>query len=223
MFDGIAARYDLLNRIMSLGADQRWRRLSVLALRLPSTPTRVLDLATGTADLAIRVAQVHAGTTVVGIDPSGGMLEVARRKVAVAGLSQRIHLLRGAAESLPLRDQIVDGVTMAFGIRNVADRRQGLAETSRVTRSSGRVVILELSEPQGALGLLARFHIRRLVPRLGAMLSGMREYRYLQESIAAFPRPVEFSELMRRAALHVQEIRALALGACHLYVARPAR
>jgi demethylmenaquinone methyltransferase / 2-methoxy-6-polyprenyl-1,4-benzoquinol methylase len=218
MFDGIAARYDLLNRLMSLGADRRWRGESAAALELPRAPARVLDLATGTADLGIRIARTYPLATVVGIDPSARMLALGRKKVAGAGLSARVHLVRGLAEALPLRDRVVDGATMAFGIRNVPDRVQALRETARVVRGEGRVVILELSEPAGWLG---RLHVRRIVPWIGGLLSGAREYRYLTQSIASFPSASEFSAEMGRAALRVLLVRPLTLGACHLYVARP--
>jgi len=223
MFDRIADRYDVLNRILSFGIDARWRRRSTRALGLPEAPARVLDVATGTADLAIRIARDHPQATVVAVDPSMRMLRIARDKLAREGLSRRVHLIRGNAEDLPLRDRILHGVAMAFGIRNFVDRRQGLCESARVTRSDGRVVVLELSRPSGALGVLAWLHVRRVVPWMGALLSGAREYRYLMESMAAFPTPAEFSELMRRATLNVEEVRALTMGVCHLYVGRPAR
>jgi len=222
MFDGIAPRYDLLNRLMSFGADRRWRRAAASALALRPGAT-VLDLATGTADLAIEIARTWPGSSIIALDPSSRMLDVARKKVVRAGLSQRIRLVRGRAEDLPFRDEKVDGCTMAFGIRNIVDRSRALAETARATATTGRIVILELSEPDGVLGALARLHIRRIVPRLGAFLSGAREYRYLRESIAAFPTPGEFAALMGRSALHVQDVLPLTFGVCHLYVGRPAR
>jgi demethylmenaquinone methyltransferase/2-methoxy-6-polyprenyl-1,4-benzoquinol methylase len=110
---------------------------------------------------------------------------------------------------------------MAFGIRNVPDRDQALHELSRVTRPGGRVAILELSEPRGGLlGPLARWHVHRVVPWLGGLISGSREYRYLQQSIAAFPAPEEFAAQMRRAGLEVSSVRPLTFGVCHLYVGR---
>lgn len=218
MFDGIAHRYDLLNRLMSMGIDQRWRRLTIRALALRPGAS-VLDLATGTADMAILAARMHPAVSVIGVDPSQGMLDVGRRKVEQAGLAQRIHLQRGEAEHLELADASVDGVCIAFGIRNVADRMQGLREMARVTRPGGRVAILELSEPRsGLLSPLARFHIRSVVPTLGALLSGAREYRYLQRSIAAFPPAEVFAEMMRTAGLRMLSTTALTFGVCHLYV-----
>jgi demethylmenaquinone methyltransferase/2-methoxy-6-polyprenyl-1,4-benzoquinol methylase len=222
MFDGIAPRYDLLNRLMSFGLDRGWRKKTVRALAL-APGARALDLATGTADVAMAIARTHPDCRVVGIDPSLGMLEIGRRKLADQNLADRITLQAGDAQALDLDDDSFDGVCIAFGIRNVPDRARALAEMARVTRPGGRVAILELSEPQrGLLAPLARFHIRRLVPRLGALLSGSNEYRYLQRSIAAFPPPEEFADLMRAAGLDVLAVTPLSFGVCHLYVGTPA-
>ena len=225
MFDAIAARYDMLNRILSLGLDQGWRRRTVRALGLEGREgAAVLDLATGTADLALLAARTHEGAKVIGIDPSAGMLEIGRQKVREAGLDDRIDLRLGDAQSLELDDRSVDGITMAFGIRNVPDRARALREMARVTRDGGRVAILELSEPrEGVMGKLARVHIRGVVPWLGALLSGASEYRYLQRSIEAFPPPEEFGEMMREAGLEVVEIAPLTFGVVCLYVGTPSR
>jgi demethylmenaquinone methyltransferase/2-methoxy-6-polyprenyl-1,4-benzoquinol methylase len=223
MFDAIAARYDLLNRVLSLGVDQRWRRRTVRALALPSM-ARVLDLATGTADLAIMVARAHPDASVVGVDPSRNMLAIGERKVADARLAGRVSLTHGDAERLAFPDDSFDGVAMAFGIRNVPDRAAALREMARVTRPGGRIAVLELSEPRGGLlGPLARFHIHTVVPRLGAALSGWREYRYLHESIAAFPPPEAFAATMRAAGLRVLEVAPLTFGVSCLFVATPAK
>ncbi len=221
MFDGIAERYDLLNRMISLGIDQSWRRKTVAALGLadaPGTP-RVLDLATGTADLALLTARSLPHSHVVGIDPSLNMMAVGRRKVAAAALSDRIELQQGDAQALQLPDDSIDGVTMAFGIRNVPDRTKALNEMRRVTRRGGKVAILELSEPKaGVFSAFARFHMHRVVPWLGGVLSGSREYRYLPQSIAKFPPAAEFEAMMRQAGLIDVCSEALTFGVCHLYV-----
>ncbi|MCB1055695.1 MAG: bifunctional demethylmenaquinone methyltransferase/2-methoxy-6-polyprenyl-1,4-benzoquinol methylase UbiE [Acidobacteria bacterium] len=222
MFDAIAERYDRLNRILSLGVDGRWRRQAVEALALPRR-ARVLDLATGTADLALLIARRHPDARVVGTDPSARMLDIGRHKVAAGGLAERVRLDSGDAQSLRFEDDHFDGVSIAFGIRNVPDRPRALREMARVTRPGGRVVILELSEPRkGLLAWPARFYIQTLVPWLGALLSGAREYRYLQRSIAAFPAAEDFARTMRDAGLEVLEVRPLTFGVCHLFVATPA-
>ena len=222
MFDRIAPRYDLMNRLISLGMDQSWRRRLVRSLGL-GAGARVLDLATGTADVALAIAGAELTASVVGLDPSPGMLDIGRGKIAAAGLAGRIELVEGGAEALPFADASFDACSMAFGIRNVPDRGRALAEMARVTRPGGRIGILELSEPRsGALAPFARFHIHTLVPSLGALLSGSREYRYLERSIAAFPSPAAFADLMRDVGLVPLETTPLAFGASHLYVAAPA-
>lgn len=223
MFDAIAPRYDLLNRLLSLGIDQRWRRLLVERLAL-KPKARVLDLATGTADLAIMIARLAPDAHVVGVDPSTEMLRVGNVKVEAAGLTERVRLEVGNAEELSaFANHSIDAVSMAFGIRNVPDRGRALRELARVTRPGGRIAILELSEPRGGLlGPLARFHVHQVVPWLGALLSGAREYRYLQKSIAAFPPPQEFALLMKESGLVVESVQALTFGVCHLYVGTPA-
>jgi demethylmenaquinone methyltransferase / 2-methoxy-6-polyprenyl-1,4-benzoquinol methylase len=220
MFDAIAGRYDRLNRILSLGVDQRWRRKTVAALEL-APGARILDVATGTADLALEMVRQVPSSFVVGIDPSRAMLGVGREKVAAAGLEGSIRLEAGEAQQLPFDDDSFDGAAIAFGIRNVPDRFQGLREMARVTRPGGRVAVLELSEPRGGiLAPMARFHVHTLVPLIGSLVSGSRQYRYLQQSIAAFPPAPEFARLMAGAGLNVLRVEALTFGVCHLFVAQ---
>jgi len=233
MFDRIAPRYDTLNRLLSLGLDQRWRRRLVRELGLDTRKRqrgtwfgerpRVLDVATGTGDLAIEIARSCPGATVIGIDPSPGMLAVAERKVAKRGVSNRVVLTVGDAQNLPQRNCEIDAATIAFGIRNVPDRALALRELARVVRPGGRIAVLELGEPQrGLLGAAARLHCHHIVPRLGAWFSGEREYRYLQKSVAAFPPPDEFAALMRASGLDVLRVIPLTFGVCTLFIATPA-
>jgi demethylmenaquinone methyltransferase/2-methoxy-6-polyprenyl-1,4-benzoquinol methylase len=220
MFDAIAPRYDLLNRLMSFGVDRRWRKRTVRALHVGDGPARVLDLATGTGDLAFAIAKQHPEARVVGVDPSAGMLEIGRKKALAKRLDDRVTLVLGDAQELAFDDGTFDAACIAFGIRNVPDRARGLAEMRRVVRPGGRVCVLELGEPRsGVLGPLARFHVHHVVPRMGALISGRREYRYLQRSIAAFPPPAEFADMMTAAGLTVVEVQVLTFGVCHLYVA----
>jgi demethylmenaquinone methyltransferase/2-methoxy-6-polyprenyl-1,4-benzoquinol methylase len=233
MFDRIAARYDTVNRVLSLGLDRSWRRRLVRELGLDprrkktrgwwfGEKPRVLDVATGTGDLAIEIARACPGATVIGIDPSPGMLAVAHDKIERRGLGDRVLLAVGDAQNITLRNCEVDAATIAFGIRNVPDRAAALRELARVVRPGGRIGVLELGEPGGGLlGACARAHKRYIVPRLGAWLSSAREYQYLEASIAAFPAPAEFADLMRGCGLDVLDVIPLTFGACTLYVATP--
>lgn len=220
MFDAIAHRYDFLNRVLSMGIDHGWRRKTVAALvdSEGREPERVLDLATGTADLALAVAKRFPRVSVVGSDPSSKMLAIGEQKVARRGAPVTLEV--GDAQALPYADGSFDACCMSFGIRNVPDRSRALREMARVVRPGGRVAILELSEPrEGLMAFFARFWIRRAVPRIGALLSGQREYRYLQESIAAFPSPEAFTAMMADAGLAPVQTRPLTFGVCCLYVA----
>ena len=237
MFDRIARRYDFCNRVLSLGLDRGWRRRTVRALELsPDARPRVLDVATGTGDLAIDLARACPGATIIGLDPSPGRLEIAARKIARRRLGDRVTFVVGDAQQLPYQRDELDAATIAFGIRNVPDRAAALRELARVVRPGGRIAVLELAEPSAraadgaplyarlarrVFGGAARFHTRHVVPRLGALLSGAREYAYLQRSVAAFPPAAEFAALMRRSGLHVIDVRPLTFGACTLYVATP--
>jgi demethylmenaquinone methyltransferase/2-methoxy-6-polyprenyl-1,4-benzoquinol methylase len=217
MFDGIAPHYDLLNRMMSFGTDRRWRRLAVRELALADGDSgEVLDIATGTADLAIAIARRHPNTRVLGIDPSRAMLERAWAKIVRARLYSRVTLATGEAEALPFDTGRFAAAIIGFGARNLRDRERGLAEITRVVRRGGRVVVLELGEPRGVIGRLARVHVHRVVPALGALISPSA-YRYLSRSIAAFPPPDAFARELERAGLDAIAIHPLAFGAAHVF------
>ncbi len=217
MFDRIARRYDLLNRINSLGLDQGWRKKTVATVD-PQPGERILDLATGTADLAIALSAAAGDVEVVGVDPSTQMLDVGRVKVAQRELRDVVELVEGDAQQLDYPDDAFDAVTMAFGIRNVPDRRRALKEILRVLRPGGRLAILELSEPRnGLMSAMARLHVHYVVPLVGAALSGPSEYRYLKDSIQAFPPPEVFVGLMSEAGFVDAGYEALTFGACVLF------
>ena len=219
MFDNMAKRYDLLNRLMSFGVDKRWRKRTVLSLGL-APGNNVLDLATGTGDLAIDIAKRSPGVTVVGVDPSIKMLEIGIAKIEKAKLGDRITMEQGIGEDLPFEDNTFDAVTIAFGIRNCTDRPQALREMRRVVRPGGRVGVLELSEPKGGfMAPFARFHIHQVIPRIGSWLSGARKYRYLQESIADFPSAEDFSKIIEDCGLEMLDLISFSFGSCHLYLA----
>jgi len=219
MFDAIADRYDLLNRLMSLGRDRVWRVKTSAVL---GTPRHVLDLATGTGDLALEVARMHPGARVTGLDPSERMLAIGRAKTGKIGLLQRVDYVQGDAQRLPFPSRTFDAITMAFGIRNVHDRPLALTEMARVSTYGARIAILELTEPRGQwMSALARLHVHWIVPTLGAIISGAREYAYLSRSIAEFPAPDTFTRIAAEAGLELVEMQAFAFGACHLFVFTP--
>ena len=219
MFDQIARRYDLMNRLISLGLDQSWRRQLVESLGPCDGP--LLDVATGTADVALAVAKAYPDRRVTGLDPSVNMLEVGRTKVQKRGWDARIELVEGDAQAMDFADDQFAGCCISFGIRNVPDRLQGLKEMARVTRPGGVVSILELGEPRrGLLAPFARFHVHTVVPTLGALLSGSKEYAYLARSIAAFPAPEDFADMMRAAGLVDVSVTPMSWDAAHLYIGR---
>jgi demethylmenaquinone methyltransferase / 2-methoxy-6-polyprenyl-1,4-benzoquinol methylase len=220
MFDRIADRYDLLNRLMSLGLDKRWRRLCVRSLG--ETPhDRILDVATGTGDLAVEAVRQYPQSHVIGIDPSLEMLRIGRKKVNALGLSERIQLEEGDAQTIPHEDQSFDAVMVAFGIRNVPDRPRALAEFARVIRPGGTVSVLEISEPRGGImAPLSRLWVDLVMPTLGGLLSGAHEYKYLKESMKRFPSPDEFEQLLLGVGLVPLSRQSFMFGACHLFVAR---
>ena len=224
MFDGIAPRYDFLNRLMSFGMDGRWRRQLVAALNLSRLPAgaHILDVATGTGDVALALLKKRPDLRVTGLDPSAGMLTLAAHKRAHRRLDEAtLALVEGDAQAMPFADHTFDGACISFGIRNVPDRLKGLSEMRRVVKKGGTVAILELGEPKdGALKTLARWHVHTLVPFLGRMLSGAGAYAYLQQSIAQFPPPEDFLALMRQAGLEEVSAKRLSFGAVHLYTGR---
>lgn len=217
MFDRIAPRYDLLNRVLSAGTDVRWRRAAVDLLDLPPAG-RVLDLCTGTADLLLEALGRDAAARGVGVDLSSGMLARGARKLRDRGLDARAGLLAGDAERLPLRDAWFDGALVAFGIRNVSDRPRALREARRVLKPGGRLVVLEFSMPRGLLGAAYRLYFGRVLPLVGRVVSGdASAYTYLPASVAVFPEPPEFGALMEQAGFQSVRWRPLTGGIAHLY------
>lgn len=220
MFDSIAPRYDLLNRVLSLGLDQKWRRRGVEALRLAG-PSRVLDLCSGTADLALAVTARHPDASVIGIDFSSAMLRLGLDKVKRGGLETRIRLIRGDATSIPLADASCAGATIGFGIRNVAEPERALAELSRVLRSGARLAILEFGQPRiPGIRTLYAWYFRYLLPAIGRRVSRHRSaYSYLPASVGTFPPPAEFARMIERHGFVEVEAVPLTFGIVYLYVA----
>lgn len=222
MFDAIARRYDTLNRLLSAGFDTRWRRRAVRALNLTGAE-QVLDVCTGTADLAIEAASGRFGRAarVVGVDFAGAMLAIGHDKVRRGGLADRVHLVRGDATRLPLPDASFDAAMVAFGIRNVVDVDAGCRELCRVVRPGGRVAILEFGMPRvPGLGAAYRSYFRHILPRVGRLISRHGDaYSYLPASVAEFPAGEAFVPLLRTAGFSSVRVVRMAIGAVYLYVA----
>jgi demethylmenaquinone methyltransferase/2-methoxy-6-polyprenyl-1,4-benzoquinol methylase len=220
MFDAIAPRYDLLNRVLSAGMDRRWRDRAIEALALPPG-ARVLDLCTGTGDLAIAATHLVAPVSVVGVDFSREMLKLARSKLSDRNLQSAVRLIRGDATRLPLGDSSCDAATIGFGIRNVAQPDRALAELARVLRPRGRLAILEFGHPRiPGIRTLYSWYFRYLLPLVGRTVSKHRSaYSYLPASVGHFPAPPEFARLIAASGFSQVRTVPLTLGIVYLYVA----
>lgn len=218
MFDNIAPKYDLLNHTLSMNIDRLWRRHVVKIVRR-ARPRRILDVATGTGDLAIAMARRIEGVQLLGVDLSERMLEVARRKVEARGLDGRIVLDRGDAEHLDVVTASIDVATVAFGVRNFGDLDAGLRELARVLRPGGKVVILEFSRPSNRLfRAVYEFYTYRILPRIGGMVSHDRKaYEYLPASVGEFPLPAEFLRRLEAAGFHDCKARSQSCGIAQIY------
>ncbi len=218
MFDSIAPAYDFMNRAMTLGIDRRWRSKAVGML---GQPRNILDVATGTGDLALLLARRIPGATVTGIDLSEGMISVGRKKIAQAGLENRIKLVAGDCLALPFADNSFDCITVAYGVRNFADIPAGLREMQRVLRPGGRLCIIELSVPVNrVVKPFYNIYTRGVIPALGRLIShDSRAYSYLPESIAAVPQRSAMTALMEAAGLCNATFRPLTFGVCTIYLA----
>ena len=213
MFSRIARRYDLMNGLMTLGMHHSWRRVAARqTIASPDGPA--LDLATGTGDLAIDLAEVHPHRTVVGADFSLGMLAVARDKLDGLEETRRVRLLAADALALPFETRTFACVTSAFLLRNLADLEQGLREMQRVTRPGGRVVALEITQMRApGFTALFRFYFHHIVPWIGQLVGGDREaYSYLPQSVDRFVTPGELVTLMEKVGLRGVTYRRLGLG-----------
>ena len=221
MFDAIAGRYDFLNHVLSAGIDRRWRTRAVRSLQLTGRET-VLDLCTGTGDLAIAAVRAQpSAARVVGVDFSGAMLRVGEQKLRKERLDARIAMVQGDATRIPLGDQSVDAVTIGFGIRNVENMDAACAELYRVVKPRGRLAILEFAVPTlPVFGAVYGCYVNRVLPRIGRALSRNNSaYAYLPASISAFATPDEFVKILRRAGFCDISPTQLMLGSVILYTA----
>lgn len=219
MFDNIAPKYDLLNHTLSMSIDRVWRRRVVGEVRR-AKPGRILDVATGTGDLAIAMARRIRDVQVLGVDLSELMLAVARRKIEARGLDGRIVLDRGDAERLAVADASVDVATVAFGVRNFGDLGAGLRELARTIKPGGKVVILEFSRPRNRVfRALYEFYSYKILPRIGGLVSrDKRAYEYLPASVGEFPAPEEFMAMMARAGFRNCRARSQSFGIAQIYI-----
>jgi demethylmenaquinone methyltransferase/2-methoxy-6-polyprenyl-1,4-benzoquinol methylase len=218
MFDAIAARYDLLNHLLSAGIDRRWRRAAIRSLALTGRE-RVLDLCTGTADLAIAARTARpAAAAVVGVDFAGEMLRVARNKLRARSLAA-VSLVRGDATRIPLAPGSVDAVTIGFGIRNVEDTRTACAEIARVLMPGGRLAILEFAIPTTpVVRAVYLWYFNRVLPRIGRIVSKHNAaYRYLPASVGMFASPNAFAAMLQDAGFEQLRAVPLTFGIVYLY------
>jgi demethylmenaquinone methyltransferase/2-methoxy-6-polyprenyl-1,4-benzoquinol methylase len=218
MFGAIAPRYDFLNHLLSFGIDRRWRTKAVRLLKYHDG-SRILDVATGTGDVALEIARsTPASVRITGADFCPEMVELGKSKVAASIYAERIDFRVAPCEDLPFPDNTFDSVTIAFGIRNVVDRQLGLAELWRVLRPGGRMIILEFSTPRSHFfKQLYEFYFRRLLPVIGGLFSRYHAYKYLPDSVMEFPSSEEFSRMIAAAGFRNIHIRELTFGIATIY------
>ena len=234
MFDKIAFRYDFLNRFLSGGIDLYWRRRAIRELTggvaakagvavnwaAAKEGMNVLDVATGTGDMAIMLTKQLPGSHVTGVDISNGMLEIGRQKIARLQLEQRIVLQTGDSEALEFSDAQFDAITVAFGVRNFENLERGLREMLRVLKPGGRLVVLEFSQPRTpGVRQLYDLYLRLVAPNVGRMVSSSREaYQYLNDSVKAFPEGTAFIHILDTCGYAHARMHRLSLGICSLYI-----
>jgi demethylmenaquinone methyltransferase / 2-methoxy-6-polyprenyl-1,4-benzoquinol methylase len=220
MFDKIAPKYDLLNRVLSLGIDVSWRK-KALGYLLPHHPQNLLDVATGTADVAIMAAKMLQPKQIIGIDIANQMLDFGRQKISQQILDSIITLETGDSEQLRFADNSFDAVTVAFGVRNFEHLERGLSEMNRVLRPGGQVVILEFSKPHiFPFKQLYNAYFKYVLPLVGRLTSrDMRAYTYLFESVQAFPEGDQFLSILTHTGFKNTRCERLTLGICSIYTA----
>lgn len=219
MFNNIAGKYDFLNHFLSMGIDKGWRKKAIAEVQKVN-PKNILDVATGTGDLAIAAAKLHP-EKITGIDIAEQMLEVGRKKIAGMHLDNMITLQKGDSEALPFADNSFDAVTCAYGVRNFENLEAGLKEMCRVMRAGGKVAILEFSHPKKfPIKQVYKFYFRFVLPTLGKLVSKhSKAYTYLPESVMAFPEGKEFCNTLTRCGYKNAIARPLTFGITTLYTA----
>ncbi|MDP6909841.1 MAG: bifunctional demethylmenaquinone methyltransferase/2-methoxy-6-polyprenyl-1,4-benzoquinol methylase UbiE [Flavobacteriales bacterium] len=217
MFNNIAHKYDFLNRSLSMGIDILWRKKTIKQLK-ELQPKMILDVATGTGDLALEAMSLNP-EKIIGLDLSVGMLEIGKEKVAKRNLSERIEMVEGDSENLPFEDNTFDAVTVAFGVRNFENLLKGLKEINRVLRPNGKLVVLEFSQPKNfPIKQLYWFYFNNILPLFGKLLSkDDSAYTYLPESVKAFPDGQNFINVMNEAGFKRNTSKPLTFGIASIY------
>lgn len=220
MFDNISGNYDFLNHFLSLGIDIQWRK-KVLKIVEKTKPELILDIATGTGDLAILLSKTKP-KKIIGLDLSNGMLEVGRKKVAEKNLSHLIEMVQGDSENLPFDDNYFDVITVSFGVRNFENLKKGLTEIHRVLKPGGTFVVLEFSQPtKFPMKQLFGFYSKYILPLIGKVVSKDNSaYTYLPESVAAFPFGEDFNAILRNLNYNNVSNKALTFGIASIYTAK---
>ncbi|MBB3701228.1 bifunctional demethylmenaquinone methyltransferase/2-methoxy-6-polyprenyl-1,4-benzoquinol methylase UbiE [Flammeovirga yaeyamensis] len=218
MFNNISAKYDLLNRVLSGGIDIYWRKVAINKLK-KQQPKTILDVATGTGDLALQAWATLKPEKITGADISSGMVEVGREKIAKKGLSDVIDLQIGDSENLPFVDNSFEAVTVAFGVRNFENLEKGLAEIKRVLKPNGTLVVLEFSQPTNFLFKhLYRFYSMRVLPLIGKLVSKDNSaYTYLPESVEQFPYGKAFTDILSKLGYKSATCTTLTFGISSIY------
>lgn len=218
MFDDIAPRYDFMNRFLSAGIDVSWRKKALSELK-SIKPQKMLDVATGTADVAIMAAHILKPAKIIGIDISTGMLELGRKKLLKEGLEGRIELQTGDSEAINFPDDSFDAVTVAFGVRNFAHLEKGLSEIYRVLKPGGKLVVLEFSKPK-IIGIqqIYNLYMGIVAPGMGRIFSKNRDaYQYLHDSVQKFPEGKAFTDILNQTGFKENTCKRLSLGICSIY------
>ncbi len=221
MFNNIAPYYDFLNHFLSLGIDRGWRRKAIAMLDAPRYPL-IVDIATGTGDVAIAMAQRLPVDQIVGVDIAEEMLELGRAKIRKRNLEDKILLEAGDSENLRFADNSVDAITVAFGVRNFEHVESGLTEMWRVLKPGAQLIILEFSRPRVfPVKQLFNFYFRNILPLIGRITSkDPKAYGYLYESVQAFPDRGAFTDLLNKIGFRETNWQSLTLGICCIYSAR---
>ena len=220
MFDNIAGRYDFMNHFFSLGIDVLWRKKAI-SIIVKEKPKKILDVATGTADLAIE-AYNQTKAEITGIDISDGMLEIGRKKIKEKNLGKHINLKKADSENLPFEDHTFDAVTVAFGVRNFENLDKGLKEMYRVLKPGGITVILEFSKPNSyPFKQLYNFYFKNILPTVGKIFSSDKQaYTYLPDSVNAFPHGDQFLNHLTQTGFRNPNAKELTFGIASIYTGR---